>query len=172
MSLRDRFRRAPNGNGMAATQVGEAEPLAAPKNGHLNEYQEMKRKLHRELIGKLARTQAPVYISGESGSGKELAARLIHGEGARRAELPARREARGRRGAEQRPVRDHPLNFVTAWSIAPKIDCPPASRISIRTRSPNFRNGVCALPFLRISSARRSSRGGSPSSGPRRASPS
>ena len=32
----------------------------------------------RELIGKLARSQAPVYISGESGSGKELAARLIH----------------------------------------------------------------------------------------------
>jgi two-component system, NtrC family, response regulator PilR len=38
----------------------------------------------RELIGKLARTQAPVYISGESGSGKELAARLIHDNGARR----------------------------------------------------------------------------------------
>jgi two-component system response regulator PilR (NtrC family) len=38
----------------------------------------------RELIGKLARTQAPVHVSGESGSGKELAARLIHGEGARR----------------------------------------------------------------------------------------
>ncbi|TMI01265.1 MAG: sigma-54-dependent Fis family transcriptional regulator [Betaproteobacteria bacterium] len=38
----------------------------------------------RELIGKLARTQAPVYISGESGSGKELAARLIHENGARR----------------------------------------------------------------------------------------
>jgi two-component system response regulator PilR (NtrC family) len=35
-------------------------------------------------VGKLARTQAPVYISGESGSGKELAARLIHGNGARR----------------------------------------------------------------------------------------
>jgi two-component system response regulator PilR (NtrC family) len=32
----------------------------------------------------LARTQAPVYISGESGSGKELAARLIHSQGARR----------------------------------------------------------------------------------------
>jgi two-component system response regulator PilR (NtrC family) len=38
----------------------------------------------RDLIGKLARTQAPVHVSGESGSGKELAARLIHGEGARR----------------------------------------------------------------------------------------
>lgn len=41
-------------------------------------------KLVRELVAKLARTQAPVYISGESGSGKELAARCIHGNGARR----------------------------------------------------------------------------------------
>lgn len=32
----------------------------------------------REQIAKLSRSQAPVYISGESGSGKELAARLIH----------------------------------------------------------------------------------------------
>ncbi len=38
----------------------------------------------RELVAKLARTQAPVYLSGESGSGKELAARLINGNGARR----------------------------------------------------------------------------------------
>ncbi|HYY60834.1 MAG TPA: sigma-54 dependent transcriptional regulator [Burkholderiales bacterium] len=38
----------------------------------------------RAIIAKLARTQAPVYISGESGSGKELAARLIHENGARR----------------------------------------------------------------------------------------
>ena len=39
----------------------------------------------REMIIKLARSQAPVYISGESGSGKELAARLIHSQGARSA---------------------------------------------------------------------------------------
>ncbi len=38
----------------------------------------------RELIEKLARSQAPVYVSGESGSGKELAARLIHEKSARR----------------------------------------------------------------------------------------
>jgi two-component system response regulator PilR (NtrC family) len=37
----------------------------------------------RTQIGKLARTQAPVHISGESGSGKELAARLIHHQGSR-----------------------------------------------------------------------------------------
>ncbi|HQT25634.1 MAG TPA: sigma-54 dependent transcriptional regulator [Burkholderiales bacterium] len=38
----------------------------------------------REMIDKLARSQAPVYIRGESGSGKELAARLIHEKSARR----------------------------------------------------------------------------------------
>ncbi|MBI4754569.1 MAG: sigma-54-dependent Fis family transcriptional regulator [Betaproteobacteria bacterium] len=37
----------------------------------------------REMIDKLARSQAPVYVSGESGSGKERAARLIHERGPR-----------------------------------------------------------------------------------------
>lgn len=32
----------------------------------------------RAVIGKLARSQAPIHVRGESGSGKELAARLIH----------------------------------------------------------------------------------------------
>jgi two-component system, NtrC family, response regulator PilR len=36
----------------------------------------------RAMIEKLARSQAPIYISGESGSGKELAARLIHARSA------------------------------------------------------------------------------------------
>jgi two-component system response regulator PilR (NtrC family) len=44
-------------------------------------------RLLRKQIAKLARSQAPVYISGESGSGKELVARLIHELGPR-AERP------------------------------------------------------------------------------------
>ncbi len=38
----------------------------------------------RKTIIKLARSQAPVYVSGESGSGKELAAKLIHDNGPRK----------------------------------------------------------------------------------------
>jgi two-component system response regulator PilR (NtrC family) len=38
----------------------------------------------RTKINKLARSQAPVYISGESGAGKELVARMIHENGPRR----------------------------------------------------------------------------------------
>ena len=39
------------------------------------------------MIERLAKSQAPVFINGESGSGKELAARMIH-RGGPRAELP------------------------------------------------------------------------------------
>jgi two-component system response regulator PilR (NtrC family) len=38
----------------------------------------------REMIEKLSRSQAPIHVTGESGCGKELAARLIHLKGARR----------------------------------------------------------------------------------------
>jgi len=40
----------------------------------------------RNKISRLARSQAPVYISGPSGSGKELVARLIHQSGPRQHE--------------------------------------------------------------------------------------
>ena len=40
-------------------------------------------QLVREMIEKLSRSLAPVYISGESGSGKELAARMIHTQSVR-----------------------------------------------------------------------------------------
>ena len=41
----------------------------------------------RALIDKVARSQAPVFISGETGTGKEVAARMIHARGSR-AEAP------------------------------------------------------------------------------------
>jgi two-component system response regulator PilR (NtrC family) len=51
----------------AALLIGESAPMQAV----------------RTLIDRIARTQAPVHIGGESGSGKELAARLIHVQGSR-----------------------------------------------------------------------------------------
>ncbi|MDD5389394.1 MAG: sigma-54 dependent transcriptional regulator [Gallionellaceae bacterium] len=41
----------------------------------------------RALIDKVARSQAPVFLSGETGTGKEVAARMIHARGSR-AEAP------------------------------------------------------------------------------------
>ncbi len=63
--------------------IGEVEKPGIPRL--LGESAPIQRA--REMIAKLARSQAPVYITGESGSGKEVAARLIHA-GSARAEAP------------------------------------------------------------------------------------
>jgi len=66
----------------SALSLPDDSHAAAPGQELLGESPAL--KAVREVIAKLARTQAPVYISGESGSGKELAARSIHAHGARR----------------------------------------------------------------------------------------
>jgi len=61
----------------------------------------------RDLIGREARSQAPVFISGESGSGKEMVARLIHRLGAR-AEHPPDDDANQQHdGDEDEMARPH-----------------------------------------------------------------
>ena len=55
------------------TQTSKAKPNTLEMIGDSEQIQQV-----RTMIAKLARSQAPVYISGESGSGKELAAKLIH----------------------------------------------------------------------------------------------
>lgn len=59
----------------AEDPAGEDDPLL----GNSPEIHALRRQAR-----KVARSQAPVYISGESGSGKELVARLIHEHGPRR----------------------------------------------------------------------------------------
>lgn len=54
-------------------------PIPITIDGKSNQVQALKAQ-----ISKLARSQAPVFISGESGSGKELAARAIHALGPRK----------------------------------------------------------------------------------------
>ncbi len=65
---------------LAEAKRGEAPPSEASSRmlGDSPAIKEL-----RGTIGKLARSQAPVYISGESGVGKELVARLIHEQGPR-----------------------------------------------------------------------------------------
>lgn len=66
-----------------ALRLGNPDEDAAPGASRLLGESPPMRAL-RGQIQKLARSQAPVYISGESGSGKELVARLIHEQGPRR----------------------------------------------------------------------------------------
>ena len=67
-----------------ALDLGEQRRVQQPTSNRLVGDSTRMQQL-RATIAKLARSQAPVYIAGESGVGKELVARLIHEQGARNA---------------------------------------------------------------------------------------
>ncbi|MTV40098.1 sigma-54-dependent transcriptional regulator [Duganella radicis] len=64
--------------GPAAVQAPSAAPVTSRLRGESAVIQAL-----RAQIARLARSMAPVYIHGESGSGKELAAREIHAQSSR-----------------------------------------------------------------------------------------
>ncbi len=68
-------------NALELHQQRRAAPVAAVAAGLTGESAVMQQL--RQTITKLARSQAPVYIAGETGSGKERVARLIHEQGPR-----------------------------------------------------------------------------------------
>ena len=68
------------GNAIASNQL-PSEPRTKTQSRLIGNSQSI--KILEKNIHKLARSQAPVYISGESGSGKELVARSIHEQGPR-----------------------------------------------------------------------------------------
>ena len=68
----------------SALNVSEKDAQATPDHTLLGNSPAI--QLARSLIDKLARSQAPVYVTGESGCGKELAARLIHEQSTRQAQ--------------------------------------------------------------------------------------
>jgi two-component system, NtrC family, response regulator PilR len=66
---------------LSEERQAEPQTVAASDSTLLGDSQPMRDV--RATIAKVARSQAPVYISGESGSGKELVARQIHETGPR-----------------------------------------------------------------------------------------
>ncbi len=61
---------------------GVDDPVERRSRDTLLGESEQMRKIRNKIV-KLSRSQAPIYISGASGSGKELVARLIHEKGPR-----------------------------------------------------------------------------------------
>ncbi|MGH8207278.1 MAG: sigma-54-dependent transcriptional regulator, partial [Steroidobacteraceae bacterium] len=75
IKLGDRTATAVTAQATAAAALASSGPRLRGRSGAMATL--------RELIGRVARSQAPVHITGESGTGKELVARLIHDSGAR-----------------------------------------------------------------------------------------
>jgi two-component system, NtrC family, response regulator PilR len=69
--------RAEDGAGFDVTQ-----PIVVPSSLRLLGQSKPMQQL-RQMIAKVARSQAPVHVAGDSGTGKELVARLIHDTGPR-----------------------------------------------------------------------------------------
>ncbi|MDH5231777.1 MAG: sigma-54 dependent transcriptional regulator [Gammaproteobacteria bacterium] len=68
----------------SAIKVSQPEEPEESSNGNLTLLGDTPiMRATRATINKLSRSQAPVYIAGESGSGKELVARMIHQQGPR-----------------------------------------------------------------------------------------
>lgn len=73
----------------SALKLSSGQPRAAEGAGAAEKHPELLGNCElmqqtRAVIAKLARSQAPIHVRGESGSGKELAARLIHVNSPRR----------------------------------------------------------------------------------------
>ncbi len=67
-----------------ALELPEQTATAQPPSKHQLLGDSAAMQTTRKTVAKLARSQAPIYIHGESGSGKELVACLIHEQGPRR----------------------------------------------------------------------------------------
>ncbi len=72
------------GAGTAPQAVPSAAAEAMPLRGTTLVGRSVAMSQVRDLVARVARSQAPVYISGESGVGKELVARMVHESGPRR----------------------------------------------------------------------------------------
>ena len=81
--VRSALKLSDGGGGKAAAQAGDGggQGMAQGNSRLIGQSQAM--GALRAQIGRLARSQAPIAINGESGSGKELAAREIHAQSAR-----------------------------------------------------------------------------------------
>ena len=71
---------------LVKSALNVTEPLQQEQSQHVLLGDSPAIQLARDMIEKLARSQAPVYVTGESGCGKELAARLIHEKSTRQAQ--------------------------------------------------------------------------------------